>query len=151
MVPKILPNVRKYSRVFGNFVLNIIPRLALLMQIHFRLPWIGDQLHQPTTRTTYRTKIGASRYKVRVRFVWAPLILVFRRKVDHAHPPHPAVHHLHHGHGDPLRLLLRHQAAQGREGPRGRRWDTLVIHNLHPETSNWRHLVEARLYLCHSL
>ena len=69
MVSKILPNVRKYSRVFGNFVLNIIPRLALLMQIHFRLPWIGDQLHQPTTRTTYRTKIGASRYKVRVRFV----------------------------------------------------------------------------------
>ena len=29
--------------------------------------------------------------------------------------------------------------------------ETLVIHNLHPETSNWRHLVEARLYLCHSL
>ena len=48
-------------------------------------------------------------------------ILVCRREVDHAHPPHPAVHHLHHGHGDPLRLLLGHQAAQGREGPRGRR------------------------------
>ena len=28
--------------------------------------------------------------------------------------------------------------------------ETLVIHK-HPETSNWRHLVEARLYLCHSL
>ena len=40
------------------------PGPALLMQIHFRLPWIGDQLHQPTTRT-HSTKIGASRYKVR--------------------------------------------------------------------------------------
>ena len=121
------------------------------MQIHFRLPWIGDQLHQQTTRITYRTKIGASRYKVRVRFVWAPvLILVCRREVDHAHPPHPAVHHLHHGHGDPLRLLLCHQAAQGREGPRGRRWD--ISHSqFTPEPSNWRHLVKARLYLCQPL
>ena len=89
------------------------------MQIHFRLPWIGDQLHQPTTRT-HSTKIGASRYKVRAyQGPLSPYLTwnnVCRRQTNHAHNPHLAVHHLHHGHGDPLRLLLGHQAAQGCEG-----------------------------------
>ena len=89
------------------------------MQIHFRLPWIGDQLHQQTTRT-YRTKIGASRYKVRVSSLLNQSHLNnCRREINHAHTSHFAVHNLHHGHCDPLRLLLSHQAAPGSLGSRG--------------------------------
>ena len=44
---------------------------------------------------------------------------VHRHQADHADCPHPPVHPLHHGHGHPLRLLLRHQAASGRLGPGG--------------------------------
>ena len=33
-------------------------------------------------------------------------------KVDHAHCSNIGLHHIHHGHCHPLRLLLRHQAAQ---------------------------------------
>ena len=104
------------------------------MQIHFRLPWIEDQLHQQTTRT-YRTKIEASRYKVRVSFLLNQSHLNnCRREINHAHTSHFAVHNLHHGHCDPLRLLLGHQAAQGREGAGGCRYS--IIYPFTPEAFN---------------
>ena len=42
-----------------------------------------------------------------------------RCEADHADSADPAVYSVHHGHGHPLRFLLRHQTVAGSPGPGG--------------------------------